>query len=656
MRGIFCQCIDANQGAYFEQMLLLPCVLGEFRGRKAKRIIGLPEHITSDFGSIGDFAASSEIAFGTIFQRSFAVLGGRMHYGHPDIMNMQYMMQQGGVSKATKTLNLSEDIFAGMDFMLRGDGRRIRHCEYFYLTKGRDLGFNAVMGFFSKISSGTGEQILTRQMFRLGQILPLPESLSFFYAHAGYYITQAFISLSMPLTVAAWLLVLAAGCEDDFRAFQNCPEATAGQAMAKVLSAWCSWVILFFLTAQALPLFMQMWMEMGLKTAFSRLIKQWLTGSWCFFIFQAKLVGHYVLNEIRYGGARYVSTDRGLPTQRSPFIGSVDRATGRMAKVGGLYLDYAKLTYYDGIKLLFAAALVPVFGGYAGAFTWGFVGLTTFSWLYAPFLFNPYQFSKCYFVDDLRSWLAFFFREGSSHWVEWYRKTQLEPKRGFRHSVWDVKFLLGFFVLAVWFSELSQKLELFQSIFVSAEDSLVERWSASQSAALAPPIALATALCLLASIAECLCCCRGRRAGRGSDGDRTGGFPLPLLALLVALLETAEAAAPLLVLEVQGWRKTFVSGLVLKLLLFSLVLFLAESVLNRRYFAKLGACGRPLELFVYANRLARDLVVSALLFCTLAIGVLLNSLNEAVCPSWNLHQLLIYRARPLRPQSTKMSL
>ena len=34
----------------------------------------------------------------------------------------EYMMQQGGVSKATKTLNLSEDIFAGMDFVLRGGG------------------------------------------------------------------------------------------------------------------------------------------------------------------------------------------------------------------------------------------------------------------------------------------------------------------------------------------------------------------------------------------------------------------------------------------------------------------------------------------------------------------------------------------------------
>ena len=79
-----------------------------------------------------------------------------------------------------------------MDFTLRGEGRSIKHSEYFHLAKaarvkeasvmmmlendrcshgefrilaaltriillqGRDLGFNTVLGFFSKLSSGTG--------------------------------------------------------------------------------------------------------------------------------------------------------------------------------------------------------------------------------------------------------------------------------------------------------------------------------------------------------------------------------------------------------------------------------------------------------------------------------------------------------------------
>jgi len=666
MRGAFCQCIDSNQGAYFEQMLLLPCVLGEFRTRsrgesQAKRIIGLPEHITSDLGSVGDFAAGSELAFGTVLQRSHAVLGARMHYGHPDIMNKQYMMQQGGVSKATKTLNLSEDIFAGMDFMLRGNGRQIRHCEYFYLTKGRDLGFNAVMSFFSKISSGTGEQILTRQMFRLSQILHLPEALAFHYAHAGYYLTQAFISLSMPVTLSVWLLVLAADCEDTFQAYMNCPSATAEQAMATVLSAWCSWVLVFFLFVQTLPLVAQMWMEMGLKAALWRMVKQWLTCSWCFFIFQAKLVGFYIINEIRYGGATYVSTGRGLPTQRSPFIGKLSKATGSFEKVGGLYLDYAALTYYDGAKLLLTAVLATTLRGFAGSSVWTFVVLTIFSWLYAPFLFNPYQFSKCYFLDDLRSWWSFFFCEGSSHWIEWFDRTQLKPRRGFRHSVWDIKALLGYFALAVWFSIVNQKLGLYQHIYSTDSlgwlESLGWLW---QALAVCPPVALSIGYCLvvalLEGVARCCCCVAARARGVTAEGSacppqhqQCHVIPMPLSAMVVVALEVAESVVPFYEVEQRGWRRTFIATLILKFLLFSLCLFLAESVLKRQYFGRLGLCGRPLNLFVHANRLARDLAISAFLFWTLAVGVLLNTLNEALCPSFNLHQFLIYRARPLRP-------
>ncbi|CAE7941580.1 fksA, partial [Symbiodinium sp. KB8] len=183
-RGSIIQAIDANQGGYFEQMLLLPCALGEFRRRDRKmgglepRIVGFAEHITSDIGSLGDFAAGAETAFGTVLQRSYALLGARMHYGHPDMMNKEVMIQQGGISKATKTVNLSEDIFAGMDLTLRGNGRNIVHREYLHVAKGRDLGFNTILTFFSKLSAGTGEQMLTRQMARLGNELDLPEFLT----------------------------------------------------------------------------------------------------------------------------------------------------------------------------------------------------------------------------------------------------------------------------------------------------------------------------------------------------------------------------------------------------------------------------------------------------------------------------------------------
>lgn len=42
----------------------------------------------------------------------------RFHYGHPDVFDRLFHLARGGVSKASKTINLSEDIFAGMLMLL----------------------------------------------------------------------------------------------------------------------------------------------------------------------------------------------------------------------------------------------------------------------------------------------------------------------------------------------------------------------------------------------------------------------------------------------------------------------------------------------------------------------------------------------------------
>ena len=88
-----------------------------------------------------------------------------MYYGQTDMINKTFIMQQSDVSKATKMMNLSDEIFAGTDLMFHSGGM-IHHSEFFKLAKSRDIGFHASVMFFSKISSETDEQILTRQMFR----------------------------------------------------------------------------------------------------------------------------------------------------------------------------------------------------------------------------------------------------------------------------------------------------------------------------------------------------------------------------------------------------------------------------------------------------------------------------------------------------------
>ena len=116
-RGPILQAIDCNQEGYIEEAFKVPNALREFeRGRtlggKPPAIVGFREHIFSDLGLLGELAASSELCFGTLVQRTLASpLQSRYHYGHPDMLDKIALIAQGGVSKATKDLNLSEDIF-----------------------------------------------------------------------------------------------------------------------------------------------------------------------------------------------------------------------------------------------------------------------------------------------------------------------------------------------------------------------------------------------------------------------------------------------------------------------------------------------------------------------------------------------------------------
>jgi hypothetical protein len=671
MRGTLAQCIDSNQGAYFEQMLLLPCVLGEFRTHKrgdgkGKQIVGFPEHITSNIGSVGDMAASAEQAFGTILQRSYAVLGARMHYGHPDIMNKLYMMQQGGVSKGTKTLNLSEDIFAGMDFTLRGEGRTIKHAEYFHLAKGRDLGFNTVLAFFSKLASGCGEQFITRQTFRLSQVLHLPEFLSFYYAHMGYYVNQFFVSWCCPLLVCCWLLVLVSDCEGDFDTFHICTRASArglgaAEIMAKTISLWFSWLMPLFIVATSLPLVIELWMERSLKVAMSRLLKQMLTLSPLLFVFQAKVIGSYVINELRAGGATYVSTGRGLPTERRPFLGEPEDKGFRMKKVGGLYLDYASVAYYDGALLLAGCVLVLLAGGVSEAagngidttWAWASLSLVMVSWLFAPFLFNPYQFARTYFCDDLKSWVAFFTEKGGEHWIKWYMAQQSKMQVN-KSSVLSTASLLICFLLLTWYATVTLKINALSILYSESIGANMKILT------LLPPLGASLVYFMLVAVMTCCCQCFVRFSKTGSLSQTppeqtdhqgkasccNGGLPLVLSSILVFALDSAEAMYTLQEFYFVGWRKALIAGLVLKFILFTICMCVAEMglcLLQHPSGQRCGCLGRTLALWVYAHRMGRDIAVSLLILIVLFPFVLLNTLNDSLCHGFNVHQLLIYR-------------
>jgi len=217
-RGEYLQLIDANQDNYLEECLKIRNILSEFEeysvssqspytqwGHKEFRkppvaIVGAREYIFSEnIGILGDLAAGKEQTFGTLSARSMAWIGGKLHYGHPDFLNALYMTTRGGVSKAQKGLHLNEDIYAGMNAF--GRGGRIKHSEYYQCGKGRDLGFGTILNFQTKIGTGMGEQMLSREYYYLGTQLPIDRFLTFYYGHPGFHINNMLIILSVQIFI-----------------------------------------------------------------------------------------------------------------------------------------------------------------------------------------------------------------------------------------------------------------------------------------------------------------------------------------------------------------------------------------------------------------------------------------------------------------------
>lgn len=67
-----------------------------------------------------------------------------MHYGHPDVFDRVFHITRGGISKASRVINISEDIFSGMAacflYKLGLDSLRLFHLDSCYFT-----GFNSTL-------------------------------------------------------------------------------------------------------------------------------------------------------------------------------------------------------------------------------------------------------------------------------------------------------------------------------------------------------------------------------------------------------------------------------------------------------------------------------------------------------------------------------
>ncbi|KAI3893658.1 hypothetical protein MKW92_030081 [Papaver armeniacum] len=303
-RGEALQTIDMNQDNYLEEAFKMRNLLEEFNedhGIRPPTILGVREHIfTGSVSSLAWFMSNQETSFVTIGQRVLArPLKVRFHYGHPDVFDRIFHITRGGISKASRGINLSEDIFAGFNSTLRRGN--VTHHEYIQVGKGRDVGFNQISLFEAKVACGNGEQILSRDIYRLGHRFDMFRMLSCYFTTVGFYVSSMMVVLVVYVFLYGKLYLSLSGLEQSIMKFAK----AKGDDPLQAAMASQSLVQIGFL--MALPMVMEIGLERGFRTAMSDIIIMQLQLAAVFFTFSLGTKTHYFGRTVLHGGAKMYS-------------------------------------------------------------------------------------------------------------------------------------------------------------------------------------------------------------------------------------------------------------------------------------------------------------------------------------------------------------
>ncbi|XP_010242908.1 PREDICTED: callose synthase 12-like [Nelumbo nucifera] len=415
-RGDAVQTIDMNQDNFFEEALKMRNLLEEYNtyyGIRKPTILGVREHIfTGSVSSLAWFMSAQETSFVTLGQRVLAnPLKVRMHYGHPDVFDRLWFLTRGGISKASRVINISEDIYAGFNCTLRGGN--VTHHEYIQVGKGRDVGLNQISMFEAKVASGNGEQVLSRDVYRLGHRLDFFRMLSFYYSTVGFF----FNTMTVILTVFAFLwgrLYLAlSGLE---KAMKN--NSNNNKALGAILNQ--QFIIQLGLFT-ALPMIVENSLEHGfLPAVWDFLTMQFQLAS-VFYTFSMGTRTHFFGRTILHGGAKYRATGRGFVVQHKSFAEN--------------YRLYARSHFVKAIEL---GVILTVYASHSvvakDTFVYIAMSISSWflvvSWFMAPFVFNPSGFDwlkTVYDFEDFMNWIWYrgeIFTKAEQSWETWWYEEQ----------------------------------------------------------------------------------------------------------------------------------------------------------------------------------------------------------------------------------------
>ncbi|XP_059651785.1 callose synthase 2-like [Cornus florida] len=440
-RGEGLQTIDMNQDNYMEEAFKMRNLLQEFlkkHGVRNPTILGLREHIfTGSVSSLAWFMSNQETSFVTIGQRLLAnPLKVRFHYGHPDVFDRLFHLTRGGVSKASKVINLSEDIFAGFNSTLRGGN--VTHHEYIQVGKGRDVGLNQISMFEAKIANGNGEQTMSRDIYRLGHRFDFFRMLSCYFTTVGFYFNTLLTVVTVYVFLYGRLYLVLSGLE---KGLSTEPALRDNKPLQVALASQSLMQIGFLM---ALPMVMEMGLESGFRKAFSDLILMQLQLAFVFFTFSLGTKTHYYGRTLLHGGAQYRGTGRGFVVFHAKFADN--------------YRLYSRSHFVKAIELMILLVVYEIFGqSYRGVVAYILITVSMWfmvgTWLFAPFLFNPSGFEWQKIIDDWADWNKWINNRGGigvlpeKSWESWWEQEQEHLRdSGKRGTIVEILLSLRFFI------------------------------------------------------------------------------------------------------------------------------------------------------------------------------------------------------------------
>nr|KJB21395.1 hypothetical protein B456_004G018200 [Gossypium raimondii] len=437
-RGNAVQTIDMNQDNYFEEALKVRNLLEEFdrdHGIRPPTILGVREHVfTGSVSSLASFMSNQESCFVTLGQRVLATpLKVRMHYGHPDVFDRVFHITRGGISKASRIINISEDIYAGFNSTLRQGN--ITHHEYIQVGKGRDVGLNQIALFEGKVAGGNGEQVLSRDVYRLGQLFDFFRMMSFYFTTVGFYFCTMLTVLTVYIFLYGRAYLALSGVGETM---QRRAQIMDNAALEAALNTQFLFQIGIF---SAVPMVLGFILEQGFLRAIVSFITMQLQLCTVFFTFSLGTRTHYFGRTILHGGARYQATGRGFVVRHIKFSEN--------------YRLYSRSHFVKGLEVVLLLVVYLAYGYSDSALSYILLSISSWfmalSWLFAPYLFNPSGFEWQKIVEDFRDWTNWLFYrggigvKGEESWEAWWDE-ELAHIRTMRGRILETILSLRFFL------------------------------------------------------------------------------------------------------------------------------------------------------------------------------------------------------------------